>query len=157
MNTLNDIFIMKNITIKEAMKRLDKTAEKCLIVINSKSQLLGTLTDGDIRRSILNGIAFSSSINNYYCKNPTYLVLDKFKEKEAIKLLRDKKIDLIPILNTENKVVDYVNWDKLNISSNKIKNINNVKVIIMAGGKGTRLEPFTKVLPKPLIPIHDNQ
>jgi NDP-sugar pyrophosphorylase family protein len=68
----------------------------------------------------------------------------------------DTKIDLIPVINDNNEVIDIVTWSKVFKNDKKIKEkvFKNVPVVIMAGGKGTRMEPFTKILPKPLIPVH---
>ena len=70
---MKDLTITTEITIKNAMKALDKTAEKCLLVVDQNNKLLGTLTDGDLRRSILKGNQFSESIENCFNTNPTTL------------------------------------------------------------------------------------
>jgi len=152
---MKDIIVQTNITIRQAMKALEKTSEKCIIVIDKNKKLLGTLTDGDLRRSILSGVKFSEDISNSYNTKPAYLTKDEYDKKEAFNLLRDLKIDLIPIVDQANIVVDYVTWSDKGGKRQPKKSLKNVPVVIMAGGKGTRLEPFTKVLPKPLIPIHD--
>ena len=152
---MKDIIVQTNITIRQAMKTLEKTSEKCIIVIDKNKKLLGTLTDGDLRRSILSGVKFSEDISNSYNTKPAYLTKDEYDKKEAFNLLRDLKIDLIPIVDQANIVVDYVTWSDKGGKRQPKKSLKNVPVVIMAGGKGTRLEPFTKVLPKPLIPIHD--
>ena len=153
MNNLKDFFILESITIKESMKALERVTEKCLLVINDKNQLLGTLTDGDIRRSILSGMSYNTSIAEFYCKNPIYLS-EENNNNEGSTLLKENKINFIPIVDKNKIIIDYISWDKLNIV-NKSISLNYVKVIIMAGGKGTRLKPFTNILPKPLIPIHE--
>ncbi|NQT27643.1 CBS domain-containing protein [candidate division KSB1 bacterium] len=153
---MKDITVSPKITIRQAMKTLNKTAEKCLIVVDINQKLLGTLTDGDIRRSILAGIGFTTTIENSYYKEPTILKEDEYTRNDAIDLLRSKKLDLIPVIDENNYVVDYVTWGSFGVTSDKGKNsLSNVSVVIMAGGKGTRLEPFTKVLPKPLVPINE--
>ena len=152
---MKDIIVQTNITIRQAMKTLEKTSEKCILVVDKNKKLLGTLTDGDLRRSILRGVKFSEDISTSYNTEPTYLTKDEYDIKEAFNLLRDLKIDLIPIIDQANMVVDYVTWSDKSGKGQPKKSLKNVPVVIMAGGKGTRLEPFTKVLPKPLIPIHD--
>ena len=150
-----NIFIKSSISIKEAMKCLNITAEKCLLVVDEEKKLLGTLTDGDIRRSILSGKKVSDKIENSYCKNPYFLIKGNYIKEEVIFILRDKKIDLIPVVDEYRKILDYLTLNSLGREKESNKNLENVSVVIMAGGRGTRLEPFTKVLPKPLIPIHD--
>jgi hypothetical protein len=119
--------------------------------------LLGTVTDGDIRRAILAGNGFSISIQSIYNKNPYTLIIAEYTKEEAENLMRTKKVNLIPIINTDNQVVDFITWSLFDGvgSSYNGNNIGQVPVVIMAGGKGTRLEPFTKILPKSLIPIQD--
>ena len=153
---IENITIHKNITIKEAMKILDRTAEKCLIVVSEDRKLLGTLTDGDIRRSLLQGKNVSSKIVDSYFKAPFTLKEDDYSDVEALEILRVEKLDLIPIVSNNGELIDYLTWKKLgeekDVSNNRL---SDTHVVIMAGGQGVRLQPFTKVLPKPLIPIHD--
>jgi dTDP-glucose pyrophosphorylase len=152
---------MKNITVKEiitisqAMRALDETAEKCLLVVDEDNKLLGTLTDGDLRRSILAGFHFSSDITTSYNANPTVVIEGQYDNLSAKQLLRDKKLDLIPVVDEANTVKEYITWSKLGDQMTISTNMETVPIVIMAGGRGTRLEPFTKILPKPLMPIHD--
>ena len=152
---MKDIIVQPKITIRQAMKTLDKTAEKCLLVVDENKKLLGTLTDGDLRRSILAGVKFSEDISNSYNNNPIIFVQNQYTSDEAKRILRDKKLDLIPIVDEEYNVVDYITWSNINGGKQNKKTLDDVSVVVMAGGKGTRMEPFTKVLPKPLIPVHD--
>ena len=152
---MKDLTINPNTNIRQAMRILDKTAEKCLLVVDENKKLLGTLTDGDLRRSILRGVKFSEDISNSYKNNPIVFVQNQYTSDEAKRILRDKKIDLIPIVDEEYKVVDYITWSNINGGKQNKKTLDDVSVVIMAGGKGTRMEPFTKVLPKPLIPINE--
>ena len=152
---MKELTINPNITISQAMKALDATAKKCMLVVTKNNELLGTLTDGDLRRSILSGLKFSEKITKIYNTNPTFLLQGSYTTREAENLLKNKELDLIPIVNENNVVVDYVTWSTLDNDSPLLKTLENVPVVIMAGGKGTRLEPFTKILPKPLVPVHE--
>ena len=152
---MKDITILPDTTIGDAMRALNKTAEKCLLVVDENKKLLGSLTDGDLRRSILNGIKISEDISSSYNTKPTIFLKNKFNEEEAKQCLRDKKIDLIPVVEENNIVVDYVTWFTLGVVDPHQSPSLKVPVVIMAGGKGTRLEPFTKVLPKSLIPVQE--
>jgi len=151
---MKDITIQPSATIKEAMEALDKTAEKVLLVVDDEQRLIGALTDGDIRRHILKKQDLIGTIQGAYNKNPIF-VFHKDSDIEKIKHILTKNIiDLVPILDQDHKVVDYVTWEKV-FGNNRISGDQklDVPVVIMAGGRGTRLEPFTRVLPKPLVPV----
>ncbi len=152
---MKDISVKSNITIRAAMKILDKVSTKCLLVIDQKNKLLGTLTDGDLRRSILGGADSSEYISNYYFPNPVTLKKNQFTLKKAKDLLQNNNLDVIPVVDRNNIVIDCVSWLTLGEFKESKKTLYNVPVVIMAGGRGTRLEPFTKILPKPLVPIND--
>ncbi len=145
-------------SVKDALKKLDKTGKKVLLVTGGNDQLLGTVTDGDIRRYILSGRTLENGISEICNTNPLYIKQRDFSIKSAKKMLVENKIQLIPIVDEENKIVDFITWDRL-FSDGEIEPLNagkiNIPVVIMAGGRGTRLDPFTRILPKPLIPIGD--
>ncbi len=152
---MKNITVSPKITIRQAMGILDKTADKCLLVVDDHKKLLGTLTDGDLRRSVLGGAKFNDVISNSYNIKPTVLFQNKYNIEEAKRLLRDLKLYLIPVLDEKSLVVDYLTWSSIGGKSKLKKSVGNVPVVIMAGGKGERMKPFTKVLPKPLIPVHN--
>ncbi len=125
------------------------------MVVNKDQRFLGTLTNGDLRRSILNGIKFSETIAECYYKNPTVLTDGSFTTEEAVDILNSERFNVIPVVDKNINITNYLTLESVKgIKKNK-KKLEGVPVVIMAGGKGTRLEPFTKVLPKPLVPIHD--
>ena len=153
---MKDIKVLPDISIREAMKTLSKSGEKCLVVLDQNDILLGTLTDGDIRKAILKGVDVGYSIQNIYQSKPTVVIKGKYTLEGAKKLFIENKFDLIPVVDNKGKFVDVLFWETILVNKKNNKNNKlNVPVIIMAGGKGTRLEPFTKVLPKPLVPIHE--
>ena len=157
---MKKLFIQPNASIKEALRQLDKTSKGCLIVVNNKNNLLGTLTDGDVRRVILKGRLLKDKITSIYKKNPTFVKKENYSASQTKDLFLKKKIDVIPIIDGKKKVVDLIHFTELfkkNIKNKKDKYSKNslTPVVIMAGGKGTRLEPFTNILPKPLVPINE--
>jgi len=151
---MKNILVTPNIKIIHAMRKLSDTAEKGLLVVDKNKKLLGTLTDGDIRRKILKGYKLNSIIKKIYNNKPIYFFEGKFSEKQARKAF-NKNIELIPILDKNKKFLRYITWNRIFGNSKKLIGIPDISVVIMAGGKGSRLNPFTKILPKPLIPIND--
>ena len=115
-----------------------------------KKKLLGTLTDGDIRRAIINGQKLNQPIKKIYNRKPNFLIKGNYSLNTAKNLLTIKNHILIPVVNNKNIIVDYLNWEKVFGKEKTEKSLSKISVIIMAGGKGTRLKPFTEILPKPL-------
>ncbi len=153
---MRNLFIQSDQTIKEALKQLNKVGEKCLIVINNDEKLLGTLSDGDLRKAILKGKILKDTIKNVFNNEPTFLIKGQYTGQEIKKLFLKYKFDLIPIINPSGEIVEILFWEKVfGNGKGKIVQSLSVPVVIMAGGKGTRLEPFTKILPKPLVPVHE--
>ena len=152
---------MKNIKIKpsttllEAMKMINNTGERCLLVVNKNNKLLGTLTDGDLRRQFLSGADFTSKIARVYNKKPTYAIKGKHSLKEIQSLMYNKKVEIMPIVDNKMKILNFLNYrDTINSKKENTSILKNCVVFIMAGGKGTRLAPLTDVLPKPLLPLN---
>jgi len=151
---MKNITIHPQATIKETMEALDKTAEKVLLVVDEKQTLIGTLTDGDIRRYILKGHDLSGTIQDAFHADPIFIFQEDFDPDKIKAVFLENKVELIPILDQNRKVVDFITWGKAFGNNRRSENQKlNVPVVIMAGGRGTRLEPFTRVLPKPLIPV----
>jgi dTDP-glucose pyrophosphorylase len=153
-----DIFICESDLIKTAFDKLNRTAQKVLLVVDETRRLLGTLSDGDLRRyALTKGADLASSIRDCYNKQSFHLKW-RFSLKTARDIFLKHKIELIPILDEEDRVVDCLTWAQLfsreGMSEARVKDLE-MAAVIMAGGRGVRLAPFTKILPKPLIPIGD--
>lgn len=155
---LKSLLISPDTTIKQAMQRLNETAKKILFVVDESNQLLGTVTDGDIRRGIINGQSFGDEVRTVMNEKFISIKQDEQNlEESAKRLMIETEIEQIPVLDDRGEIIDVLLWtdflgDKINITEKQL--LENY-VVIMAGGKGTRLDPFTKILPKPLIPIGD--
>ena len=149
------IELRKNISFKTVLSKLDRSRYKCLI-FTEKGKLVGTLTDGDVRRGLLKGINLSDRIHKYLNLKPFYITKKNYsKNYKKIKniLMRKSKenIDVIPIISKQKKVIKIITKD--NFLNEKMKNKEiTTPVIVMAGGKGIRLKPFTNFFPKILMP-----
>lgn len=151
-----NILIQPSASIREAMQELDVTAEKVLLVVDKEKLLLGSITDGDIRRYILQGHDLSDSIEKVYNNNPVFVYENEWEADSIKNMLIKRTLELIPVLDKQKRVVDYVVLgDIFNKEESLLKSKKTIEipVVIMAGGKGARLDPFTRILPKPLIPI----
>ncbi len=151
---IKKFLIYKTASIQDALTSLVGSGSKCLIVVDSKNRMLGTLSDGDLRKAILKGKKLSYKISTIFNKKPKYLLEDSYTELKAQNLFLKFLVDIIPIITSQKNIVKIIKMDDV-FKNNYVKKIkkNDIPVVIMAGGKGTRLEPFTSVLPKPLIPI----
>jgi len=153
---MKDITIHSSATIREAMEAMGKASEKVLLVVDAEQALLGALSDGDIRRYILRGGDLSGTIQGAYQADPIFVFQDDYDIERIKQILAKNRIVLIPILHKNRKIADFVTWETIFGNNRKSENQKlDVPVVIMAGGSGTRLEPFTKVLPKLLIPVGD--
>jgi CBS domain-containing protein len=103
---MKDIAVQPDITIRQAMKNLSETGQKCLVITDEENMLLGTLSDGDLRKAILKGAAVGDSIDNIYQQRPTVLVEDKYSLAEVKKLFLKHNFDLIPIVNEKGMLKD---------------------------------------------------
>ena len=150
------LFIYEKNTIRSCLKKLNATGKRCLIVVNENKKLLGTLTDGDCRRAFLNSANLDSIIKKYYNKKPIYEI-SNYNILLVKRKLKKYKIELLPLVNQKTKkVVSFTDLEKLNEKKKITRNKkNNTPVIIMAGGLGSRMKPFTNILPKPLLPIEN--
>jgi dTDP-glucose pyrophosphorylase len=150
------IIIIEKASLKDAMKKIDKNDDKIVFVVDSQNMLKGSLSDGDIRRWILSGGNLTSPVSEASFKN-TYFVKENYNSENVKKEFLKRIITTVPVVDNENRITQFLTWDQLHKSKfvKVVKEKLNTSVVIMAGGKGTRLDPFTRILPKPLIPIGD--
>jgi len=148
------ILVKPSFSLKESLKQIDKSALQVLVVVNEEDRILGIITDGDMRRAIIKDLDFETSIQDIMTKNPIVISCKSNKE-EALRLMKKYEIRHIPVVDEKNKIIDIFLWKDFLKKGEVACAIKNVPIVIMAGGKGKRLDPFTKVLPKPLIPIDE--
>lgn len=146
---LHKFIVKKHDTVKQAMEKMDENGKEIVYVLND-NKLVGSLSDGDVRRFILNDGDISNSVDNAMHTEPvTIYEIDYNKTQDLFNT--NTGINSIPELNEDNSIRTILFRDTEQIHKEKL----TTPVVIMAGGKGTRLYPYTKILPKPLIPIGD--
>lgn len=154
---INLNLVSENLSIKEAIKVMDKGGLGFICVQNIEGKVKGIVTDGDFRRAILNEINLNEEIIAITNEKFTYLEEGYLKD-QVEKLFQETIVKHIPILDTKGTLIEIITEENFFGIKNRIKKKNEIldcEVVIMAGGKGTRLDPFTRILPKPLIPIGD--
>ncbi len=140
-------------TVKFAMKKIQETSKRVLFIVDEAGRLAGTINDGDIRRWILKRGDLNSVVKKAYNKNPLFIYAG-YDINDVKKLMLEHWAECIPVLGNDGKIKDVLYFSDIFGQPHIIRHGKlNVPVVIMAGGQGKRLDPFTRVLPKPLIPI----
>ena len=147
MNRIQQIKLSLSSTIREAMQAIDRGAIKIALVVDGQDRLIGTVTDGDIRRGFLKGLGIENTIESIYFRKPTFCTVNDSRDAILQKAL-DKKVQQIPIVDHQGRVIRIEEIDELIRPKQKTN-----KVVIMAGGLGTRLRPLTHNTPKPMLHI----
>ena len=151
---IKDRSINPSTSLLDAMKRMDEIMVKTLFVLNEE-HFEGIITLGDIQRAIINNIALKEPVSRILKKNKIYGYISEGDETIKDKM-RKMRAEVMPILDDQGELVDVWFWSDLFKKADLAKREKiNLPVVIMAGGKGTRLKPITNVIPKPLVPIGD--
>ena len=146
--------IDSSVSLLNAMKLMDEIMVKTLFVLKEE-HFEGIITLGDIQRAIINNISLKESISRIIDKNKVYGYKSEGNEV-IIEKMRKMRAEVMPILDEQGELVDVWFWNDLFKKSDLSQREKiNLPVVIMAGGKGTRLKPITNVIPKPLVPIGD--
>ena len=143
------IIVKPESSLKDVIAVIDKSALQFAVVLNEKKQLLGSVTDGDVRRAIIKGLDLNTSISKIMNSNPIFAYESSSKIKQ-VNIMRKFSIKHLPILNIEDEVVGILSYSELTDIDQK----QNV-VVVMAGGLGLRLRPLTDDLPKPMLLLDD--
>ncbi len=134
-------------TLQDAIHNLDESALQIILVVSADEVLLGTLTDGDIRRGLLRGLDMSCAIDSLMTREPL-MVPEGIPAKAVMQLMQTNRIHQLPVVDERRRVVGLRVWHELQAPSQR-PNL----MVIMAGGRGTRLRPHTEDCPKPLLPV----
>ncbi|MGI9211530.1 MAG: nucleotidyltransferase family protein [Methylococcaceae bacterium] len=134
-------------TLQDAIQTLNEISTRILLVCNENGKLLGTLTDGDIRRGLLSGMTLPSPVTSIIHRVPL-VVPDGVGRELVFKLMTANRIQQIPVVDTEGFLIGLHLWDEMIVPGDRRNNM-----VIMAGGMGTRLRPYTETCPKPMLRV----
>jgi dTDP-glucose pyrophosphorylase len=139
--------LSKNSTIGQVIANLDQVAIKIVLVVDKAHKLVGTISDGDIRRGLLQGLDLNSSIARLVNHN-ALVVPPEMSRNMVMQLMVVNKIQQIPVVDSQQLVIGLHLWDEIAIPTRRTN-----MMVIMAGGRGTRLLPHTENCPKPMVEI----
>ena len=138
--------ILLGTPIKDALIKLNELAsDAILFVVDNNRSLIGSLTDGDVRRGLIKGLTVENKIDEVLMGTPKFFRKDDFNIERLIEL-RENQFRIVPIVDFENRVTDVINFREK-------KSYLPLDVVIMAGGRGQRLLPLTESIPKPLLSV----
>lgn len=140
--------ILNSFTILDALNRINNIHEGPLVlfVVDSENKVIGSLTDGDIRRALIKGISVTETVEKAVHRNFNFLRKNVNDDVKNIHIQRELKMKLVPVLDENNQIYEIINLEKY-------KTQLPVDAVLMAGGKGERLRPLTEKTPKPLIKV----
>ena len=145
---MKDHLISQDITLLEALSCICALAPDPLVlfVVDNEKRMVGTLTDGDSRRALINGASVNDKVAKIMHRNFNYMKAEEIDDVKEIKRKKKKKMVLVPVLDKENHIVEIINLEKY------ITRLP-IDAVLMAGGKGERLRPLTEKTPKPLLHV----
>lgn len=143
-----NLSLNEDATVKDVLGELDDSGAQIALIVNTENKLLGTVTDGDVRRALLSGCSLKSLAVEVMNKS-FYCVSEDLSDREAIKLMRTRSLRHIPIVDNNGVLLEIKLLDNL-IKPTSLPNA----VVIMAGGMGKRLMPLTEKCPKPMLSVN---
>lgn len=140
--------ILYLLSVREALIKLDElSSDAILFVVDEKRTLMGSLTDGDLRRGFIKGLGFDDDLRDFIQPSPKF-ILEKAYSLEILEDLKTRHFKVVPILNDQHMVIDILNFRNRST-------LIPADAVLMAGGEGKRLRPLTNTTPKPLLKVGD--
>ena len=147
---INKFIVSVRSSLLDVLKIIDETSSiQTVFVLDDENKVLGTITDGDIRRSFIKGLTLENPLIDFVYKNFCYLESNK-KDFEKLKEFRDEQIKAVPILSETGEILEIIDFTVM-------KSLLPIDAVIMAGGLGSRLKPLTDNTPKPLIKVGNKE
>lgn len=147
MKRWQDALVQRGSTIRRTIQTIDNNAMQIALVVDAEGKLLGTVTDGDIRRGILKGVSLDDTVETVMNPSPAYVTPDRRRE-HIFSTMKQKQLRHLPVVDSNGRVIGLQLLDDMLQSSTR-PNI----VVLMAGGLGSRLRPLTDQIPKPMLKI----
>ena len=152
---IRNILIEADKTIIQTMKLMDEKCIKSLLVFEGE-KFLGMITNGDLQRAIIANKSFDTEIGNILDNSGKKYARQTDSNEKIRKWMLEVRAEMMPVVDSDGNLVDVIFWDDLfKEAQGDNREKINLPVVIMAGGKGSRLKPLTNVIPKPLIPVGD--
>ncbi len=144
---LKDLIIAPDATVRDALEAIDRSKRQIALVVDNDGRLVATVTDGDVRRGILRGIDVDGPVAQVMHEGPT-TVVEGAPDAETRRLIRERKLQHVPVLDADGRLTGLATVQDLFGVTPK-----DTRVVLMAGGLGTRLRPLTETVPKPMLPV----
>ena len=148
MRIYKDHLILSGSKVKEALLLLNELSQDAILfVVDAEDKLIGALTDGDVRRGLIKGFTIDSYIDEIIQDDPRYITKGENNLEKIIEY-REGDFRIVPVVDENHRVVNVINF-------RKIRSYLPIDAVIMAGGRGQRLQPLTDTTPKPLLKVGD--
>ena len=156
MKSIDICCVLPDCTVRQALQQIEKASTGIALIVDDTRRLLGTMTDGDARRAILNGLGLESPVTEILSRKSASaaakpLTVPQGTPREKIlRLMQERVIRHVPVLDEHGRVVELITLEEL-VPKDRLP----LQAVIMAGGFGKRLHPLTENLPKPMLPVGD--
>ena len=157
MKDIAKFIVDESASIRATIQQMDKGGMGFVAVTDAEGKMVGIVTNGDFRRAVLRGVSLDDNVLKI--TNKTYKYLKKgYSKEDILECYKSKVVECLPILENGKlvNVIFYSDFNNKDVIEPSRKESLDLPVVIMAGGKGTRLDPFTRILPKALIPVGEN-